>query len=223
MDRQRFPSADADAVRWVRSYLFAAEGSFARAERLARSALAAAADPALEARAAVTLGSILRQTARHAEARDVETRALRHVSDEEYRAHLRIGLAADHVGLADLRGADRQLGRVAVRRDLGWRVAVRLRWVRCERELLAGEPARAVAWARRARAISRSAGAMRHEAKSLLFVGAAAMEAAVGASGARRRKALEEADRSLRRARSVAARIGARPIERVAGELLRRR
>jgi hypothetical protein len=207
----------------VRAYLGAAYGSFDSAERLARSVLAPASDPEMRARAAITLGSILRQTGRHAEACKIEKDALRRASDKESVAHLRVGLAADFAGLGDLGAVDRHLGRGWSDRRLGWRVAVRLRWVRCERELLAEQPGRAAAWARRALTISRRADAVRHEAKSLLFLGAASAEVAYRATAAERAKALAETDTSLRRARAIAARIGALPIERAAGDLLDRR
>lgn len=207
-------------VRWLKAYLLAAAGEFGRAERIARAVMETKGDPATGARAAVTLGSILRQTERHAEARTIESAALPRAQNPELRAHLRIGLAADCVGLGDLAGVDRELGRVPDPRPPAWRVRVRLRWVRAERELLAGRPGHASRWARSAVVLSQRAGAQRHLAKSLLFLGAARRELALGATGARSARAAAEAHASLRRSRSIAARIGAGPIERVAGELL---
>ena len=207
-------------ARWLRAYLLAATGKFGRAERAVRGALEDANDPEIEARSAVTLGSILRQTGRHAQARTIESAALRRATTRELRAHLLIGLAADAVGLGDLAAVDRGLARVVAERARGWRVNVRLRWVRCERELLAGRPAAAARWARSALAAAEKAGAQRHIAKSLLFLGAATRALALGESGARARRAGLEAGRSLRRARSIASRIGARPVERVARDLL---
>lgn len=217
LDTGRFSSAD---PRWLRAYLFAATGEFGRAERAARRVLQPTDDRALEARAAATLGSILRQTGRHAEARAIESAALRRAPTRELRAHLLIGLAADAVGLGDLAAVDRALGRAVAARSRAWRVTVRLCWVRCERELLAGRPAVAVRWARSALAVSEKADAQRHIAKSLLFLGAASRAAALGRSGTPARRAWLEARRSLRRARSIASRIGAVPIEHVAGDLL---
>ena len=217
LDTTRTSTAEA---RWLRAYLLAATGDFGRAERAARRVLAETDDPATESRAAATLGSILRQTGRHARARTIESAALRRAPTRELRAHLLIGLAADAVGLGDLAAVDRGLERAVAERSRGWRVTVRLRWVRCERELLAGHPAAAARWARSALAAAEKAGAQRHIAKSLLFLGAASQAAAVGDSGARGRRAQLEATRSLRRARSIATKIGAPPIERVARDLL---
>jgi len=214
------PSASTAEARWLRAYLLAATGAFGRAERAARRVLEETRNRETEARAAVTLGSILRQTGRHGEARSIESAALRRTRTPELRAHLLIGLAADAVGLGDLAAVDRALRRAVAERYRGWRVTVRLRWVRCERELLAGRPAAAVRWARSALAASEKVGAQRHIAKSLLFLGAASRSVSLATGGTRGRRARLEAGRSLRRARSIASRIGARPIEHVAGDLL---
>ena len=204
-------------VRWLRAYIASARGDFAPADRIAREILRAPGVTAsTRARTATTLGSILRQTERHAEGRDVERNALRSAKDPEQRAHLLIGLAADAVGLGRLADVDTALRRVPATRD--WRVLVRLRWVRCERELLAGRPGAAARHAREALAIATEERAARHEAKSQLFLGAALREQARGESGDLSR----EAARSLRRAHVIARRIGARPIAAVAADLLRR-
>ncbi len=217
-------SRDGDAleVRWIRSYLAAARGHFARAEHDARAVLRSAVDPSLRARVAVTLGSILRQTGRHAEAHDVESATLRRTSTPAHRAHLLVGLAADAVGLGDLRTVDRRLEQAGSFRVRDPRLTIRLRWVRCERELLAGRPERAARWARAAVAASRRAGARRHLAKSLLFLGASQLEVVRRAEGAPSGRAAAEARWSLHEARATAERIGAGPIARVAGELLGR-
>ena len=217
LDTSRYATADAG---WLRAYLYAATGEFGRAERAARRVLDGTNDPELRARAAATLGSILRQTGRHGEARTIESAALRRSRSPERRAHLLIGLAADAVGIGDLAAVDRALRRAVAEPVRQWRVTVRLRWVRCERELLAGRPGAAARWARSALTASEKAGAQRHIAKSLLFLGAATRAVALGEAGARARRARSEASRSLRRARSIGSRIGARPIERVARDLL---
>ncbi len=212
-----------DQARWLRAYVFAATGSFERAETIARSVMTRSSDPDMQARAAVTVGSVLRQTGRHAEAQLIEAAALRRTSLPELRAHLWIGLAADAVGMGRLAVVDRELARIPAGLTKEWRISVRLRWVRCEREMLAGRPSHAARWARSALAVSERAGARRHVAKSLLFLGAATAEVAERARGPRRATAAAEARRSLGRSRAIAARIGARPIGRVAGELLGRR
>jgi len=206
------PRRDPDGARvaWLRAYLGAARGRFATAERSSRALLKTSLDPELHARVAATLGSVLRQTSRHAEAREVEAAALARRPRGDARTHLLIGLVADAVGLGDLRGVDRALRRVGSRPSGGWRVRVRLAWVRCERELLAGRPAGAATHARRALVAAERAGARRHVAKSLLFLGASLREAGDAAA----------ARPVLRRSRAIARRVGATPIERVAGDLL---
>jgi tetratricopeptide (TPR) repeat protein len=206
--------------RWLRAYILAARGDFAQAERGVRGVLVGRADPALRARAAVTLGSILRQTGRHRDARAVESAALRDAPTATDRAHLSIGLAADAVGLGDLAAVDRWLKEAAAWRSRDPRVAVRMRWVRCERELLAADPAAALRHARAALAIARRIRARRHVAKSHLFAGAAALGVARAGSGAASARAEAEARRSLRSARAIAERIDARPIAGVARDLL---
>lgn len=214
-------TADPLQVRWLRAYVRAAQGDFAVAERDARAILRRTTDPALRARAAVTLGSILRQTGRHADAGSIESSAVRSAPTAVLRAHLLVGLAADAVGKGDLTAVDRALTRASAIRTRDPRVAIRLRWVRCERELLSARPKRAVRWARSAESISRRVGARRHVAKSLLFLGAAQLELARRSEGAAATRSKAGARTALREARDIATRIGARPVARVAGELLR--
>jgi len=181
--------------------------------------LVESADRAGSARAAVTLGSVLRQTARHAEAREIEAASLEGAPTAELRKHLLIGLAADAVGLGELAVVDETLALVGSELVGGWRAGVRLRWVRCERELLASSPANAARWARRALGLSERSGARRHQAKSLLFHGAALREIALRPWGASAREARVDALASLGAARTLARRIGATPIADVADEL----
>jgi len=198
---------------WIGAYLAAARGHFSFAERATRALIAdGGLEPELHARVAATLGSVLRQTGRHADARVVESAALARRPRGAARAHLLIGLVADAVGVGDLAAVDRGLRRVGSRPPGGWRVRVRLRWVRCERELLARRPATAATHALRAYEVADAARAKRHVAKSLLFYGAALREAGE----------ITPARRALGRSRSIAARVGAEPIERVAGHLLAR-
>ena len=197
---------------WLAAYLAAARGRFIVAERTLRAILRERPEAALYAQASATLGSVLRQTGCHDEARVVESAALRRRPRGQARTHLLIGLVADAVGVGDLAGVDRALRRLEPRSSDDWRVRVRVAWVQCERELLAGRPDRAAARARRALAVAERADARRHIAKSLLFLGAALRESG-DAPGARR---------ALRLSRAIARRIGAAPIERVAGELLGR-
>jgi hypothetical protein len=71
-------------------------------------------------------------------------------------------------------------------------------------------------------AASRRAGARRHIAKSLLFLGASQLEVVRRSDGAPSARPATEARSSLHEARAMAERIGAGPIARVAGELLGR-
>jgi hypothetical protein len=199
--------------RWISAYLAASRGDFARAERLARALLSSPrASEDVRVRAAITLGSVLRQTARHADARRVERQVLARAGSSSQRAHLHVGLAADAVGLGELSSVDAELARAGELRVRDWRVRVRLAWVRCERELLAGRPRAAVRHARSALSTAERAGARKHVAKSLLFLGVSLREAG----------AATEAGGSLRRARTIASSIGAHAIARVAGDTLRR-
>ncbi|MCA1834462.1 MAG: hypothetical protein ABR548_00915 [Actinomycetota bacterium] len=162
------PNADLSA--WLIAYVACAQGRFRRAlvlcESLARSDVAA-----IRVRAAVTAGSALRQRHLYDEAEAIESRALRNAPSEE-RAHLLIGLAADAVGRGDAGLCARRLGAAHhALRSRDWRARVRLDWVRCEHALLTGDAIRAVRVARAALLRSRRAGARRHQAKSLLFLG----------------------------------------------------
>lgn len=192
----------------MRAYVAAARGAFADAERRATSLLGASDDTAM--RAALTLGSVYRQTDRHALARPLDERVLAGSSDPEMRAHARISLAADAVGLGDAAACARHLGAAERLVPTGaWRARVRLDWVRCERALMVDDAAAAVAHARGGLSRSRRARARRHEAKSLLFLGVALRVA--GRRGA---------DDALTGARDIARSVGARPIARVATAML---
>lgn len=189
----------------MRAYLAAAAGSFADAEARARRLLD---DPEVGVAAALTLGSVLRQTARHDLARAIDDDALRRASSAEQRAHALISLAADAVGVTDRTTCARRLraaGDIVPAR--AWRARVRLAWVQTEHALLTDDPARAVVCARDALARARRADARRHEAKSLLFLGVA----------------LGGGQAELRAARALARELGARPIAQVADAVLRAR
>ncbi len=200
-----------DDARWLRAYVASARGRFSEAERTLVSLRTGSEDPVILAKAAVTLGSVLRQTERHGEARAIERDAFTRAPSEEFRAHLSIGLAADAVGLGELAEVDAMLRRVGARPPGGWRAIVRMQWVRCERNLLAGRPAAAAGHARKALDASRRAAARRHAAKSNLFLGVSLLEAGRAADGRR----------ALGLALLGANKIGARPIASVAERLLR--
>ncbi len=116
----------------------------------------------------------------------------------------RLGLAADVVGLAELAEARRELHAAAElvgESSRWWRQRVRRGWVGAEIALLADRPADAVDDATAAVRGARDAGAPRHLAKSLLFLGVAERQAASG-----------NARPTLRRAASLSDEIGALPL-----------
>jgi tetratricopeptide (TPR) repeat protein len=202
--------APSEQIAWVRAYLETARGRFAHAEARCRALLDGTSSRSLRSRAGITLGSVLRQTARHEGAAGIDAEALRAAPSRPLQAHALIGLAADAVGLFDARRCGRRLAqasRIAPARD--WRCGVRLDWVRAERAMLVGEIAEAIRSSRAALGRSRRVAALRHEAKSLLFLGAALREAGDVTAVAH----LEEA-------RRIARRLGASPIVDVAQHLL---
>jgi hypothetical protein len=189
-----------------------ARGEFTRAIALAEPLARRAADRSVRVSASLTLASALRQTDRHRLARPHDERALRLATDKAERAHALIGLAADAVGVGDRPACERRLRQAAEAAPRGdWRVWVRLYWVRAEHALLADDPRHAARWAALALARAKRAGAARHVAKSLLFLGVA-LDAA---GDARARRPLTEAARA-------AARLGAEPIAAVAHDVLAR-
>jgi hypothetical protein len=158
-----------------------------------------------------TAGSALRQTSRYREAALHDRRALSLATDASERAHALIGLAADAIGLGHPSLCGRRLAEavtVAPRDD--WRCAVRMDWVRTEHALAIHRPHAAVATARRALRRSFEADALRHVAKSHLFLGAALRSA--GFEVASR----QELNAALRTARAC----DARAIARVARHML---
>jgi hypothetical protein len=191
-------------ARWLGAYIACARGALSDAVRACRR-LAGSPDPLIRARAAATAGSALRQSRRYGLARQVESAALRTAPPSE-RVHLLIGLAADAVGEGDEAGCARLLRR-AVRAlpPRAWRARVRLDWVRCEHALLTGDPEGAARFARASLVRSRRAGARRHEAKSLLFLGVSLRAGGRGGE-----------DAVLRDAARIAAACGAAELASVA-------
>lgn len=193
---------------WLRAYIAAARGALADAERQASALIDG--DDEIAVDAALTLGSILRQTGRHAGAAVIDAAAIARAGDEPRRAHALISYAADHVGLGDAAACATHLQAAAALGVRAWRVRVRHAWVRCEHGLMTADPGTAASAASDALACSRRAHARRHEAKSLLFLGVALRQAGETAA----------ADGALRGARDLARTLGARPIERVAASVL---
>jgi tetratricopeptide (TPR) repeat protein len=214
---------------WVRGAALGALGRYGEARTVLEALLD---DPAAHGSlAASTLASHLRQLGRHREARALDERALATAEQVEPAAaeltgpaqraaaalragalfDARLGLAADAVGVADVTEARRWLAQAGDGGGL-WRREVRLGWVRTEIALLDADPLNACAVAATALSTARTAAAPRHEAKCLLFLGAA-LDAA---DDARATGLLAEAARS-------AASLGATPLLWVAELLLARR
>jgi len=199
--RARRPEEEARLAR--AAFDLCAQGDFGRALAIALPL------SRVSAAAAVTAGSALRQSHRHADAEAVERRALR-IASADQRVHLLIGLAADAVGLGNASACARRLVAAAAAlptRDP--RARIRLAWVRTEHALLIDAARDAARHAREALRRSRSAGFARHEAKSLLFVGVCLRR--LGA--ARWRSIVEQAA-------EIAAASGARPVQDVARDVL---
>jgi hypothetical protein len=173
------PPAGDERSRWLAGVWLGGLGRYGPAAEVLLPGGRPAGSLAASARA-----SHLRQLCRHAEAEVLDRLALRRAprptgpDGRAARADALIGLVADAVGAGRLPLARRRLARAA--REIagepgpaGWRELVRLDWVRAEVALLGDDPAAAVGAARAAVARSRAAGAPRHVAKSLLFLGAA--------------------------------------------------
>jgi tetratricopeptide (TPR) repeat protein len=179
--------------------------------------------PHLRSLAASTAASMYRQLGRHAEAEELDRRALRLAgqardggSTAEALFDARLGLAADAVGLHRTADAARLLREAAaVVPAASWRHRVRLDWVTIEVALLEGDPATAVATARRAVTTSETAQAPRHVAKSLLFLGAS-LVGELRATGGR----ADDAAGALGRSVALSEGLGALPLLWVARALL---
>ena len=164
----------ADRFDRLRAYVACASGDFEAALSCA-SRLEHSTDRRVRAQAAVTAGSALRQLHRYDDAARVERASLRLGFE---RSHLLIGLAADAVGIGDARTVSKRIHEAASSLPARERRArIRLAWVRCEHALLTRAPGAAVAFARDALRRSRAGSYRRHEAKSLLFLGASLREA----------------------------------------------
>lgn len=201
---------DPETAAHVRAYVDGARGAWDRALAGARPLARAATDPGIRARASLTVASVLRQTGRHAEAVPFDRRAFTLARDLDQRAHALIGLAADAVGAGDAAGCASWLAQAAsCTRPEAWRAGVRLGWVVAEHRLLVDRPGEAIAPAAAAATIAARAGATRHEAKSLLFLGVAMRTAGEDGTGV------------LRAAEAMAVALGAAPIARVAARFRR--
>jgi hypothetical protein len=204
-------AGDGEYEQWLSAYLDAARGRFISALATTRR-LTLAHDPSVRAAANRTAASVLRQTARHRDARVHDEQALREARTEAERAHALIGLAADAVGIGAHGGCAALLRRAAATAPADdWRVLVRLEWVRTEFALLTDNPTSAQWFASAAVRKARAAGARRHVAKSMLFLGVSQRVAGD-----------PSALQFLREAARIANELGAAPIARAARELLGR-
>jgi len=179
-------------------------GSFAEAVALLGPLLAdePAEHPVVSALACETMASLLRQVGRHAQAEVHDKRGLHlaaavggvesvhevvHEAVLEAVLDCEVGLVADAVGQADLPLAGRRLDTARTTAEaLGstlWRPQLRVQWVTAEVALLSGDADAAVAAAAAAVGAAEAAGAPRHLAKGLLFLGVATTAAGDRDSG----------------------------------------
>lgn len=189
-------------AQWLEAYLDHASGRFEQCLTISLGIAQESGDAALASRALITGASSLRQINRHLAARPLDESALRLAPDDTIRAHALIGLGSDAVGLGREREGAEHIDAAANLVAPGdWRVRVRLAWLRCEHAVLAGRIRKAVTHARDAVERSITAKAKRHEAKSLMLLGFCMRDVGDGQWTA-----------TVRRARDMAARIGAAPI-----------
>lgn len=209
---------DAAAAGWLHGVALGATGRYAAALTTLHPLLTAAqaarpGDPRRPygALAAATAASVHRQLADHASGQQLDTLGLAVADGDPWATFdCRLGLAADAVGLKDAAAAGSALARADSLVEPGptwWRARVRLAWVRAELALLRGAAGEAVRAGADAVDAARDAGAPRHFAKGLLFLGVA--QAAAGPAYDGR---AAEAVATLTRAAGVAARLGARPL-----------
>jgi len=209
---ERFGAEEPERAQWLAGYIACARGAFDESLHLVRPLLVRTpSDRSVLVAALITAGSALRQLRRYEDARACDRRALRAARTSSERTHALIGLAADAVGAGAPSRCRAYLGRASDSIPRGdWRACIRLDWVRAEHALITGAPAEAVRRSRSALQKARGAGARRHEAKSLLFLGVALID--VGRTA--------EAMVPLRDSARIASRIGADYIAAIARSLL---
>ncbi|MDH5277958.1 MAG: hypothetical protein OEW53_02810 [Actinomycetota bacterium] len=153
-----------------------------------------------------TAAAVHRQLGQHTVARRLDERGLvlaEGAAEAAFDAEL--GLAADAVGLGEAEAAADQLGRARDRaeaRSDWWRQRVRLAWVQAEVALLVGDAEAAIEAVAPAVQRAEVAGAPRHVAKSLLFLGVSQIQAG----------RIDEATATLRRSATLAEGLGALPL-----------
>lgn len=202
-------------ARWLRGVALGALGRYAEALSGLGPLVAAAASTPQEKLVAgfacATVASLHRQVGSHSDAKILDERGLALVeplgpAGAEARLDCLIGLAADAVGSDDVDTARARVEEAATvlgeaGAAAGWRPRCRLDWVRAEVALLAGDAEAAIVAAGAAYDTAVHAGAPRHAAKSLLFLGVA--QATAGR---------EEASATLLRAADAADELGTIPL-----------
>ncbi|MFT3714600.1 MAG: hypothetical protein QM774_01245 [Gordonia sp. (in: high G+C Gram-positive bacteria)] len=204
----------ADITAWQRAVDLGALGR-AAAARVRLQAIIADRDAFVAAKSLAysTHGSLTRQAGGHALARRADgaaCRMLAGVADKNRDpwtaaawADALIGVAADDLGVGDLRASDLLLDRAAAHLaacgDAGdWRtvprVRLRLAWVRTERRLYGGDPAGAAAAFAVAAPLAAAVPSPRHRVKTDLI--GAAVQAAAGDTELARRSALRVYERT---------------------------
>jgi hypothetical protein len=201
---------EATAAAWLLGVCLAAAGRYGAALTVLGPLGADRSDHpgrrAFASLAASTTASVHRQLGRHAVGREHDLLARDLAGDAPEPAFdAALGLAADAVGLDQLDRAREHLDEataLAEGRREWWRQRVRLDWVGAEVALLGRDPQAAARDSARAVALAESAGAPRHVAKGLLFLGVAQVTAGDEAAAAP----------TLRRAASLAESLGALPL-----------
>jgi ATP/maltotriose-dependent transcriptional regulator MalT len=208
--------AEAAMAAWLLGVCLASSGRWGSALTVLRPLMLDAGSPAtagvaVERRmvasfAASTAASVHRQLGRHADATalDSAARDLAGGSDEA-AFDAAIGLAADAIGSGDPDAAGERVAEAEAlvgRRSDWWRQRVRLDWAQAELALVEGRPGDAAVRASSALSRAEAAGAPRHVAKSLLFLGVALLE----------RGDLDDAVATLRRCVTLADPLGLLPV-----------
>jgi tetratricopeptide (TPR) repeat protein len=201
--------AEASAATWLLGVCLSSAGRFGGALDVLAPLVtesATAESRMLGALAAATTASVHRQLGRHDVAQGYDETALAGsggAGEAAFDANL--GLASDAVGLGESEAAETHLAAASalVADHQGWwRQRVRLGWVRCEVDLLGGNPEAALGPVQESVDLAEQSGAPRHVAKGLLFHGVALVEAGRP----------DEAAAVLRRAGLLAESLGTLPL-----------
>ncbi len=180
--RHPLPPATGAVQHWQRAVALGGQGYYARAGAELRAAGRCEPAPAIRSLLLSTAGSLRRQLGRHADAARLDGRALAVLSPQPddsdawpaARADALVGLAADALGCGRLRLSARLLERAGEpAAAAGWRGESRYAWVTAELALAGGDPATALAAARRAVRTAATGPSVRHRVKSALLLGVA--------------------------------------------------